>query len=120
MRGKNGISLEHLINEVIKGNEDIFKLQEAAKSDRKLIKEKLQQCLRNPATVRFNPFQDSGGNQSFATAFLNEDGDGVVISSLYAHGKTSIFAKPVQGFSSPHDLTGEEQHVLAETKNNIL
>lgn len=119
MQGKDGSSLEHLMNEVVRGTEEIFRRQEAAKGDRKVITEKLSQCLRHPATVRFNPFQDSGGNQSFATAFLNEQGDGVIVSSLYAHGKTSIFAKPVKGFASAHELTEEEQQVLSETKLNI-
>lgn len=72
-------------------------------------------------TVRFNPFKGtgSGGNQSFATAFLSEAGEGVVISTLYSREHVSVFAKPVADFSSTHELTYEEKEVIKKASEKL-
>jgi hypothetical protein len=63
-------------------------------------------------TLRFNPFPDQGSNQSFAIGILNEDKDGVVISSLYSRERMSVFAKPIKGGKSEFELSIEEKNVL--------
>ncbi len=80
------------------------------------VDQKLNKTIRNVETVRFNPFLDSGGNQSFAISFLNDEGDGVVISSLYARDRMSIFAKPIMKGKSDFELSIEEQEVLEKSK----
>jgi hypothetical protein len=74
------------------------------------VENRLKRSVQSVHTVRFNPFKGtgSGGNQSFATAFLNEDGDGVVISSLYSRDHVSIFSKPVKAGASSYELSEEE------------
>lgn len=47
--------------------------------------------------TRFNPFQNTGGDQSFALAILDDSGDGIVVSSMHAREGTRIYAKPVKG-----------------------
>jgi hypothetical protein len=79
---------------------------------------KMTQAVRTVETVRFNPFPDQGSNQSFATALLDETGSGVILSSLYARERVSIFAKPVQGFASTYELTTEEKEAIQKTKQN--
>lgn len=80
------------------------------------INAKLKKSIRGLETIRFNPFPDQGGNQSFAVGMLNEEGNGVVISSLYARDRMSVFAKPVKGGRAEYDLTQEEQEALAKAK----
>ena len=48
------------------------------------INTKLKKAIRGVETVRFNPFPDQGSNQSFAIGMLSEEGNGVVMSSLYS------------------------------------
>ncbi len=67
-------------------------------------------------TIRFNPFPDQGSNQSFAIGMLNEDGDGVVISSLYSRDRMSIFAKPVKDKKSTYELSTEEKEALRKAE----
>ncbi len=62
--------------------------------------------------VRFNPFDDTGGDQSFALALLNAGGDGVVLSSLHGRTGTRFYAKPVRTGRTTHALTTEEQQAL--------
>ncbi len=67
-------------------------------------------------TIRFNPFPDQGSNQSFAVGMLDEDGDGVVFSSLYSRERMSIFAKPIKNGKSEYELTAEEKNVLDKAR----
>jgi hypothetical protein len=80
------------------------------------VDDRLNKSIRRVETVRFNPFVDAGSNQSFALAFLNDEGDGVIISSLYARDRMSIFAKPVTRGKSEFELSTEEKEVLKKAK----
>lgn len=69
-------------------------------------------ALQKVGVVRFNPFQDSGGDQSFAIALLDQGGSGVVVSSLHGRAETRIFAKQVSNGRSRHALSDEEQQAI--------
>jgi len=118
LRGKNAKSLEdtilHLSKEIANlhgSREDIEKYLESAEK-------RLQGSVSGVGTVRFNPFKGtgSGGNQSFATAFVNEVGDGVVISSIYSRERVSVYAKPLVKYKSEFDLTDEERQAINKAK----
>jgi hypothetical protein len=116
--GKKAQDLEGTIV-ILEG--DIVKLKKAKDNTEKEIteiNEKLKQSVRGLATVRFNPFPDQGGNQSFAIGMLNEEGNGVVLSSLYSRERMSVFAKPVKNGKSDYELTGEEKEALKKATIN--
>jgi hypothetical protein len=69
------------------------------------------QCV---GLVRFNPFQDTGGDQSFALALLDRKGDGVVVSSLHGRTSTRFYAKPVKGGVSHISLSEEEIQAIQQ------
>lgn len=52
--------------------------------------------LQRSALVRYNPFGDTGGNQSFVLSLLNALGNGYVITSLHGRDNTRIYAKEVR------------------------
>lgn len=62
--------------------------------------------------VRFNPFGDVGGDQSFAVALLDGDHDGVILSSIYSRAGVRIYAKFVQHGTASHTLSDEEQAAI--------
>jgi hypothetical protein len=68
--------------------------------------------LQHIGLVRFNPFEDTGSDQSFAIALLDGQRDGIVISSLHGRANTRVFAKPVQNGTSPHALSTEEEQAI--------
>lgn len=68
--------------------------------------------LQHVGLVRFNPFDDTGSDQSFVIALLDDRRDGIVLSSLHARGQTRIFAKPVEGGESTHQLSDEEAQAI--------
>lgn len=63
--------------------------------------------------IRFNPFHDVGGDQSFALAILNGKNNGLTLSSLYTREGTRVYAKSIiNGESEKHPLTEEEKKVI--------
>jgi len=62
--------------------------------------------------VRFNPFEDTGSDQSFAIALLDADHSGVVISSLHGRAGTRVFAKPITAGQATHTLSDEETEAV--------
>jgi hypothetical protein len=71
-----------------------------------------RRSLQHIGLVRFNPFDDTGSDQSFAIALLDDQRDGVVVSSLHGRTNTRVFAKPVADGSSPHTLSDEESQAI--------
>lgn len=71
-----------------------------------------QRTLQKVAVIRYNPFSDTGGDQSFAIALLDSLGNGVVLSSLHSRTDTRVFAKPVQSGRSRYQLSDEEQEAV--------
>lgn len=117
-KGKKGRDLE---DSVIALEENIKKLTKAKENiEQELISvnAKLKKSIRGLETIRFNPFPDQGSNQSFAIGMLNEDGDGVVISSLYSRDRMSVFAKPIKNKTSTYELSIEEKKALEQANVN--
>ena len=77
-----------------------------------VIEQRSLRSLQHIGLVRFNPFEDTGSDQSFAIALLDDQRDGIVLSSLHGRANTRIFAKPVSGGSSPHNLSDEESQAI--------
>lgn len=90
--------------------------QEKSEKEIAVINQKLKKSIRGLETIRFNPFPDQGSNQSFAVGLLNEEGDGVVVSSLYSRERMSVFAKPIKMGKSEYELTEEEKTVLKKAE----
>lgn len=116
MRGSNGKSLEGTMESMIRSMESIQNTfdQHAQRLD--TLDHKTARSIQGVATLRFNPFKNAGGNNSFATAFSNEHGDGVIISTLYSRERVSMFAKPIQNWTSEYELTAEEQDALQASR----
>ena len=71
-----------------------------------------QRTIQKVAVIRYNPFSDTGGDQSFAIALLDSRGNGVVLSSLHSRTDTRVFAKSVQSGRSKYQLSDEEQDAI--------
>lgn len=85
------------------------------------VEKRLARSVQGIHTVRFNPFKGtgSGGNQSFATALVDEEGNGAVISSIYTREHSSVFAKPLKKHTSEYELTKEEKEAITAAKKAI-
>lgn len=121
LRGKNATSLEDTIAQAHTRLDLLTEFRKDALAYFSDVEQRLLRSIQTVETIRFNPFKGSGegGNQSFSTAFINEKGEGVVLSSLYSRDRVSIFSKPVLKFESEFGLTDEEKGVIYEARNKL-
>jgi hypothetical protein len=111
-RGADGANLEavlgdHLVKVLQTGRElDELSARSA------VLEADARRALQRIGLVRFNPFEDTGGNQSFAVALLDANGDGFVLSSLHSRAGTRVYAKALTAGRSDAALSGEEAEAL--------
>jgi hypothetical protein len=80
------------------------------------LEEGSQDHIQHVGFLRFNPFRDTGGDQSFVIALADARGDGVVISSLHSRDVTRVYAKALGAWESFHPLTDEEQQAISHAR----
>src|SRR3989344_4101883 len=114
--GKKARDLEDAIEILEENMEKLKYATEKGEKEITEINQKLKKSIRGLETIRFNPFPDQGSNQSFAIGMLNEEKNGVVISSLYSRERMSIFAKPIKNGKSEYELSAEEKEALKKAK----
>jgi len=67
--------------------------------------------------VRFNPFSDTGGSQSFILALLDGQDNGIVMTSLYARTGNRWYIKKVRkGKGVDLELSKEEQSAIKNAR----
>ena len=115
LRDKNFKSImETLLKDVGIAKKDIDNL--------KLYCDKIQKegflHIQKIGLVRFNPFKDTGGDQSFILSLVDGNDTGVIISGLYARSGTRWYAKRIiKGKSIEHELSEEEKKALKEARS---
>lgn len=114
--GKKAKDLEDTIISLGQDIVNFKKAKDDMQKDVAVINTKLKKSVRGLEIIRFNPFPDQGSNQSFAIGMLNEEGDGVVFSSLYSRERMSIFAKPIKNNKSEYELSAEEKEALKKAE----
>jgi Protein of unknown function (DUF4446) len=77
-----------------------------------VVEEQGKRAVQHVGIVRFNPFEDTGGNQSFALALLDSQRDGFVVSSLHSRQNTRIYLKAITAGRSETALSDEESEAL--------
>lgn len=105
------------INEVLSGLDMHLKESKIALVTlRKIIEDNQRLSLRHlqkSGFIRFNPFANTGGDQSFILAILDGHNDGFVISSLHSRDQTRTFAKSVKnGKGEKFELSKEEKMAI--------
>lgn len=101
--------LEKLLDRIEVDKDSINKLNDQIKK----IEKEEELHVQKVGLVRFNPFSDTGGDQSFILALLNKNNTGVLISSLHARSTTRWYAKRIiNGKSKDVQLSKEEEKAI--------
>ena len=113
-QGTNRKNLDDVLSTLVHGEqtvkEDIAKLR--ARCDR--IEKDEGYHIQKIGLLRFNPFKDTGGDQSFILALLDAHDTGIVITALYSRMGTRWYTKRVtKGKSNEHELSEEEEKALS-------
>jgi len=113
----------------IKNFKDVFLSQKEKNSD---LEEKIKEAflkikdledickitIQKTGVVRFNPFNNMGGNQSFIIALLDGKNNGFVISSLFVKEGNRVYAKSIKAGKSDHSLSAEEVEAIDKAINS--
>ncbi len=106
--------LKEQLKKLKKQDKDIKKIfEELSKLDRIT-----QKSFQKIGVIRYNPFKDGGGDQSFSIALLDASNNGFVITSLYSRDEMRAYAKPIKEANSEYPLSDEEKEVIEKAKNS--
>lgn len=104
-RGNLEEVLERQLAELSQNNLRLEQMREAVER----VESTYQHALQRVGIVRFNPFDDSGGDQSFCVAFLDGDENGLVLTSIFTRTQCRVYVKPIEKGHSRYPLSSEEE-----------
>lgn len=119
LRGPTGAALEEILNEYAAEVALVRSRAEELVRSSQEMQRGLGRSIQGVGVVRFNPFSDTGGDQSFAIALLDGHGDGVVMTGLHARSEGRVYAKPVVAWSSHYALSEEERQAIAQAQKRL-
>lgn len=102
------------IKEVIKQFSDLKKEIEKLSQGLENLKKDSKVHIQKVGIIRYNPFSNVGGDQSFSIALLDNDNNGVVITSLYAQDGNRVYGKSIKQGLSEHSLSEEEKKAITK------
>ncbi len=111
-RGSDERSLEAILEAHLTRVHQVVRDLEEVEARTAALERDLKRTFSRIGLVRFNPFEDTGGNQSFALALLDEHGDGFIASSLHTRNLTRVYAKGVKGGRPDSAVSDEEAEAL--------
>jgi len=80
------------------------------------LEEAHEKAVSKIGLVRFNPFGEIGGDQSFSVALLNNEDSGIVLTSHYGKEMQRIYAKRIKKGKSEYSLSLEEEEAIKKAK----
>ncbi len=104
------------LKEVLKQFKSLEKKFSELSSKFEDLKNKQQFSVQKIGIIRFNPFSEVGGDQSFSAALLDAKDDGLVITSFYTRDGNRVYGKPIKKGKSPYALSQEEIKAIEAAK----
>ncbi len=81
-------------------------------ANQQAMREQMKNCVQKVKLMRYNAFADTGSDLSYSLALLDENNNGVVLSSIYGREDNRTYAKPIENGKSTYNLSDEEKQVL--------
>lgn len=120
LRGVNGKQLEEILYECLRR---VSQTEETVREHRQRIESLQDQadgCLQRVGVVKFDAFDDIGGQQSFVVALLNEKGDGVAVSGLHSRQEMRVYAKTISSDRKDEFLSAEEAQAIKVAQRELV
>ncbi len=114
MQGVEGANLEQVLMAHIEEVHRLVDRVDKLSSECRRMEERSQYCIQKLGVVRFNAFEDTGSDLSFAVALLDANNDGVIVSSIFGRNESRAYGKPVVAGQSTYHLSEEEKQALAK------
>jgi len=118
IEAKGPIQLDDVLRGILEGQaKSIQRLENAVRSlngtDRRQ-QDLIEGAVRHVGLVRYDAFEDVGGRLSFSCAMLDDNGHGVVVTSINGRQDTRVYAKPITDGKSPYNLSIEEEEAIRQ------
>jgi hypothetical protein len=117
-RGAEGRSLEGVLDSHLQRVYNVARDVETIQARAKALDVRGRKAVQRVGLVRFNAFEDTASNQSFALALLDGDEDGLVLSSLHSRQATRVYAKAISAGRSDGPLSQEEEEAVKLARSN--
>ena len=112
-KGISKKDLKEILTNINKSLQDKEAQIEELKSSLDNLEKRSLTHVQKVGLLRYNPFSDTGGDQSFCVGLLDGKNNGIVITSLHSRDQTRIYAKPVtDSMASGYELSQEESKAL--------
>lgn len=117
VKGRNGDNLSRVLGEILEelnlNKANIEKLRESLQGEI----EQSEYHIQKVGIIRYNPFADTGGEQSFILAILDGTDSGIVLTSLHSRGNTRWYAKNIKtGKGVDHQLSEDEEKAVKQAR----
>jgi uncharacterized protein DUF4446 len=112
--GRGDERIDVLVETHSRGIDRLERAMRQLATGEKRLAERMQATVQHVGVVRFDAFEDMGGRLSFSAALLDDNGDGVVITSINGRKDTRCYAKQVRNRTSIHNLSEEEEQAIRE------
>jgi len=113
-KNKQPETIKEVVALLGKKEEEINKLSERIE----LLEKESKLSIKKIGLVRYNSFSGVGGNQSFSLALLNNNNDGMTITSIYSNEEGSrVYGKTIKNGKSNYTLSVEEVQAIKEAQD---
>lgn len=112
--GSDASSIEAKLDQVLSSHKQVTSGLAINNERVETLESKAKAAKRFVGLVRFDAFEDVGGEQSFALAIYDEEGDGVVVSSLIGRTDCRVYCKAIHAGRAERDLSREERLAIEE------
>ncbi|MEK3912072.1 DUF4446 family protein [Paenibacillus sp. FSL H7-0331] len=112
LNGSGTLNVEETLIEIQQNNAVLKQETDNAQQQMDAIVGQMKKMKSNLGVYRFNAFAESGSDQSFSIALVDDEQDGVVISGIHNRDETYVFAKPLERGISKYMLSPEEKEAI--------
>lgn len=120
-RGSKKQSIVDILDKVLSGEDRLRKDLEGVAHEVERLSRESEFYIQKIGLVRFNPFNDTGGDQSFILALINGENSGVVISGLHTRNGTRWYAKKVEnGKGTEYQLSDDEEKAIRTATRKVI
>ncbi|MFT9848002.1 DUF4446 family protein [Aneurinibacillus sp. REN35] len=119
-QGTSKDNLEQMLEKLFDRMEALEASQHGVEALADTMRQKVREQKGRVSILRFSAFENEGSDLSFSVAFVDENGDGVVMTSIYGRHESRVYAKPVENGTSVYALSDEEKQVLENALKNDI
>lgn len=120
IRSGSGIDLERFLTENLEMFYDVSNQIKDIENSFNDFKIKLDQCYKKMGIVRYDAFEDMGGEISFAVALLDTGNNGFILNCIHSRNENRTYLKPITGGKSDYQLSNEEKEALDRALNKFI